>query len=273
MPTVVCFHAHPDDESIATAGLMARASAAGHRVVLVVATRGERGTPVPGVLADGEDLSLRRTAETYESARRVGAQRVEFLGFVDSDMMGEPANEEPWTFWQADVDHAARRLSVILDEERADLLTVYDDNGGYGHPDHIQVHRVGTRAASMAGTPVVFESTMNRTFIQRRMEEMPVPVESTGGDTAAPSGPPDVSNLGKPEEEITHRVDVRAVLDRKRAAMEAHESQIAPDHFLLAMAPEVFAEAMGTEWFILHAGDVSAGSWVAELFEPHQPGA
>ena len=114
--------------------------------MLVFATRGELGEPVPGVLEPGEPLAIRRSAECYASAAVLGAKRVEFLGYTDSGMMGEPSNDAPYCFWQADVEHAARRLAVILDEEEPDVLTIYDDNGGYGHPDHIQVHRVGRRA-------------------------------------------------------------------------------------------------------------------------------
>src|SRR4051812_16738827 len=141
MATLVCFHAHPDDESIATGGTMAKAAAAGHRVVLVLATRGEKGEIVDGVLQPGEPLGLRRIGEAMASAEVLGVQRVEFLGYVDSGMMGMPENEGPYAFWQADVDHAAARLATILREEDADIVTIYDDNGGYGHPDHIQVHR------------------------------------------------------------------------------------------------------------------------------------
>ena len=97
---------------------MAKAAGAGHRVVLVVATRGEHGEPVPGVLDDGEQLSVRRIAETHESAEVLGVDRVEFLGYVDSGMMGEPTNDEPGSFWQADVDEAAARLAAILGEEQ-----------------------------------------------------------------------------------------------------------------------------------------------------------
>ena len=130
MGTIVSFHAHPDDEAIGTAGTLARAADAGHRVVLVFATRGELGEPVPGVLGDGEQLALRRSAECFAAAREIGAHRVEFLGYTDSGMMGEATNGAPWCFWRAPVEHAARRLAVILDEEEPDVLTVYDDNGG-----------------------------------------------------------------------------------------------------------------------------------------------
>ena len=109
MGTIVSFHAHPDDESIQDAGTLARAAAAGHRVVLVFATRGELGEPVPGVLGPGEQLSMRRSAECYSSAAAIGAERVEFLGYTDSGMFGEPSNAAPYCFWQADVTAARRR--------------------------------------------------------------------------------------------------------------------------------------------------------------------
>lgn len=261
MATIVSLHAHPDDESIAVAGTLARATAAGHRVVLVFATRGELGEPVPGVLADGEQLTLRRTAECYASAAALGVERVEFLGYTDSGMMGEATNDLPWCFWQADVDQAAHRLRAILDEEQPDVLTIYDDNGGYGHPDHIQVHRVGHRAAELAGSPYVVESTINRTAIERGLAERGL------GDRG-----PDLDanpDFGKPESVITHRVDATAVIAEKRKAMEAHSSQIAPDHFLLAMPDDIYTAAMGVEWYIVDPQQpAEAPAVFTELFEP-----
>ncbi|QGG94816.1 PIG-L family deacetylase [Actinomarinicola tropica] len=254
MATLVCFHAHPDDESIATGGLMARAAADGHRVVLVVATRGEHGEVAPGFLGDGEQLGVRRISETFAAAEVLGVHRVELLGYVDSGMMGEPENLAPYSFWQADVDAAARRLAAILDEEQAEVLTVYDDHGGYGHPDHIQVHRVGVRAGELAGTPHVYESTMNRDAIAALMAEMPAPedAEVPGGDEADPTADPD---FGSPAAVITHAVDVADLADLKRRAMRAHASQIADDSFFLAMPDEAFVRAFGTEWFIRHGSE------------------
>ena len=253
MTTIVCFHAHPDDESIGTGGTIARAAAAGHRVVLVIATRGERGEPTPGVLAEGEMLWERRIVETLESARILGVQRVEFLGYVDSGMMGEATNDFPYSFWQADVEHAANRLAAILREESADVLTVYDDNGGYGHPDHIQVHRVGLRAAQMAGTPEVFQGTMNADHIRRTIAT--VMAQQAADGTEPPENAPteedlDANTFGKPEVELTHAIDVSDLLDTKRASMVAHASQIAPDSWFLTMGDDAFASAFGTEWFI-----------------------
>ncbi|MCY3952724.1 MAG: PIG-L family deacetylase, partial [bacterium] len=136
MATLVCFHAHPDDEAIATGGTMAKAAAAGHRVVLVLATRGEEGEQIPGVVPDGEDLGAWRERETRDSAAVLGCHRVVFLGYRDSGMAGVPTNDAPESFWQADVNEAARRLAGILATEGADVLTIYDSHGGYGHPDH-----------------------------------------------------------------------------------------------------------------------------------------
>src|SRR5437764_1267119 len=145
MATLVCFHAHPDDETTSTGGVMAKAAADGHRVVLVVATKGEHGSVPDGMLAAGEPLWQRRMAELAASAEVLGVSRVELLGYVDSGMIGTPENDAPQSFWQADLDEAAARLVAILEEEQADVLTIYDDHGNYGHPDHIQIYRVGQR--------------------------------------------------------------------------------------------------------------------------------
>ncbi len=182
--TIVFFHAHPDDEAIATGGTMARASRDGHRVVLVSATRGELGEFAPDSLADGEALVDRRVAELHAAAAVLGVDRVEFLGYRDSGMAGEPTNDDPESFWRADLDEAAGRLARLLTEEHADVLTIYDDHGNYGHPDHIQVHRVGVRAAELAGTPRVYEATANRDHLRRLMEMMPQ-------DPDAPEAPAD----------------------------------------------------------------------------------
>ncbi len=273
MGTIVSFHAHPDDESIATGGTLSRAADAGHRVVLVFATRGELGEPVPGVLAEGEQLSLRRTAEVYESAAVLGVHRVEFLGYTDSGMIGEATNDVPWCFWQADVEQASNRLAAILLEEKPDVITIYDDHGGYGHPDHIQVHRVGKRAAELAGVPVVAQGTMNRDLMGRAMamaNELGMAIPEGMADELSEERPKapeppviDRSSFGKPEAELTHMVDASSVLERKRASMLAHGSQIGPDHFMASMPLDAFAFVFGSEWFIV---DGPSGPDAPELF-------
>ncbi|WP_424184028.1 PIG-L family deacetylase [Actinokineospora sp. G85] len=242
MATLVSFHAHPDDECINCGGVMRKAADEGHRVVLVVATRGEVGEIVPGVLEPGEQLWERRVRETHAAAEILGATRVEFLGYVDSGMMGEATNSAENTFWTADVEEAATRLAAILVQESADALTIYDDNGGYGHPDHIQVHRVGLRAAELAATPRVYQATANRDHLKEGF---------AAARAAGVEGiPTDDFDMGKPAAEITTAVDVTAYLPAKRAAMRAHASQIAEDSFFLALPEEAFAFAFGTEWFI-----------------------
>ncbi len=245
MAAIVSFHAHPDDESIATGGTLARAAAEGHRVVLVFGTRGECGEVADGFLADGEALGDRREQEVASSASALGVHRVEFLGYRDSGMIDEATNDDPSCFWQADVDEAAARLSAILKDESADILTVYDSHGGYGHPDHIQVHRVGHRAAEMAGTPHVYESTMNRDHLRRVMEV----AAAENPDFEGPDLD-DESEFGSPESVITTTVDVEGWLGAKRASMAAHASQIPEDSFFLALPDEAFAMAFGNEWFI-----------------------
>jgi LmbE family N-acetylglucosaminyl deacetylase len=262
MATLVCFHAHPDDEAIATGGLMAGAAAAGHRVVLVVATQGEEGEPVPGVLSPGEPLGRRRVAETCAAARTLGVARVEFLGYRDSGMMGRPANAEPTCFWQASVEHAAARLAAILQDEDADLLTTYDAGGTYGHPDHIQVHRVGARAAELAGVPV-YEATVNREVMAWLRAE----IDASPGD-AGPNPNFDVESFGLPAEAITHRLDVGDLLALKRAAMRCHASQIAPDDWLLTMPTRRIEGLFGAEWFVRSGHARPAGAPFANQLLP-----
>jgi LmbE family N-acetylglucosaminyl deacetylase len=261
MATLVSFHAHPDDESIAMGGVMAKASEEGHRVVLVVATRGEHGEVDEGFLDQDEPLWRRREQETRASAAILGVARVEFLGYVDSGMMGTPENEFPGSFWQADVEEAGTRLAIILSEEGADVLTVYDENGHYGHPDHIQVYRVGMRAAELAGTPRVYMNTLNRDHIRRSFEHL----AASGADVPDDMDPGFLETLGVPEERITTTVDVRPYLARKRASMAAHASQINEASFFLAMAPEQFEEGFGHEWFI--RCDADPGMEETDLFD------
>lgn len=224
---------------------MRKAADDGHRVVLVVATRGEHGEVEDGFLADGEELWERRVIETHDSAKILGVSRVEFLGYVDSGMMGTETNDAPGSFWTANVDEAAEKLAAILREEHADVLTCYDDYGGYGHPDHIQVHRVGMLAGKLAGTPRVYQNTMNRDHMIRGRQLF----AAQNPDFEMPDLTEDIK-VGKPESELTAAVDVTAFLDTKRAAMRAHASQISEQSFFLAMPDETFGFAFGTEWFI-----------------------
>lgn len=260
MATLVCFHAHPDDESIATGGVMRRAADEGHDVVLIVATAGEEGEVDEGFLDDGESLGDRRMRETLASAEILGVRAVEWLGYRDSGMVDTPTTKNPECFWQADVEEAAQKVAAILAKHGADVFTIYDSNGNYGHPDHVQVHRVGVRAAELYGKADVFEATMNRDYIIRNMSQAMRDAADNPGDL------PDVDdpdfNLGVPESEITTRVDVSDYVDVKRASMRAHASQISEQSFFLAMPDEAFTMAFGQEWFVHHGvGTKSPDDW------------
>ncbi|MGH3493008.1 MAG: GlcNAc-PI de-N-acetylase, partial [Sciscionella sp.] len=160
---------------------------------------------------------------------------------------GEETNDAAGAFWRCDVEQAASALADILIEERADVLTCYDDHGGYGHPDHIQVHRVGIRAAELAGTPRVYQSTMNRDAMIRNREKFLAMAAEAGIDLPDPGA---VDDFGTAENEITAAVDVTRYAEFKRRAMQAHASQISADSFFLAMPKEAFLATFGTEWFI-----------------------
>ena len=247
MANLVFFHAHPDDESIATAGSMLKAARGGHRVALLVATGGELGEVCEGLLAEGETLGERRAAEVAASAEVLGVSRFEMLGYHDSGMAGDATNEAPHAFWRADTVEAAARVAEILREEEADLLTIYDPNGSYGHPDHIKVHHVGTRAAELAGVKKLYWATMNRDQIKRQMAVLEA-AESLLDEERRERASEE--NFGMPEAEITHAIDVRDVLDEKRVSMKAHASQITEESFFLTMDDEQFSQAFGTEWYV-----------------------
>ncbi len=247
--TVVSFHAHPDDEALYTAGTLARAVADGHRVVLVVATVGESGLASP---ASPGDLPLgdRRLDELTASAREIGCARVVLLGYGDSGFYGT-ANPDGQPFAYADVEEAAGKLAEVLVEEQADVLTTYDAAGGYGHADHKQVHRVGSRAAVLAGTPVVLEATADRDVLERVVRLLRAVRWALPGLFIPPA-----ETAYTARRDITHRIDIRDQLSVKRAAIAAHVSQsTAPAGvrtlwLILKLPRPVFARAFRYEWFV-----------------------
>lgn len=247
--TLVSFHAHPDDEALLTAGTLARAAAEGHRVVLVVATWGEAGLASAQLRAGGT-LGARREAELRRSARALGVARVECLGYADSGMADDPSGAES-AFAHADQEEAAGRLARILREEDADVVTIYDPSGGYGHPDHVQVHHVGLRAAELAGTRVVLEATVDRGLLCRALRL----VKRLPG-VPADLRPERFANAYTASEKLTHRVDVRRFTRQKRASMAAHASQASADEgvrtlaVLLRLPGPVYRRVLGREWFV-----------------------
>ncbi len=247
--TVVSFHAHPDDEALFIAGTLSRAVAEGHRVVLVFATAGEAGLAAGAITAAG-GLSERREAELRRSAAAIGCHDVRLLGYHDSGMDGR-AGPPDRAFARVDVEEAATRVAALLSDVGADVLTVYDPAGGYGHPDHVQVHRVGVRAAQIAHTPVVLEATVDRRPLLRALRILHAlrlaPRDWDPARFAASYADP---------ERITHRVDVRGYVSQKRAAMAAHASQTTADEgkrtlsVFLKLPSPVFRRVFGHEWFV-----------------------
>ncbi len=245
----VFFHAHPDDEALLTAGTMARLAAEGHRVVLVVATSGEQGLAA-ATATGGKRLGDVRVEETRASARALGCARVEFLGYVDSGLDGQAVGDSGRVpFASADLDEAARALADLLREEDASLLTTYDPAGGYGHPDHVQVHRVGARAAELAGTPLVLQATVDRDLLLRALRLLrlvyPLPIDPAG-----------FARAYTPRNAITHRIDVRRYVSAKRRSMLAHVTQTTGGESvrtlaaLLRLPRFAFRLALGTEWYV-----------------------
>ena len=261
--TVAFFHAHPDDEAIFTAGTMARLAADGHHVVLVMATGGEHGVGASdcGVGFDRSAVGAIRRSETDRAAAILGIGTVIACGFEDSGLDGE----NPAGLAHQRTGRAADRVARLLDASgiRPEVWVTYDERGIYGHPDHIQVNRVGTRAAELAGVERVYWATMNRTRILAQMAENPTLRDEIDPD----DDPMDMNTFGMPEEDITHAVDVSAHVATKRAAMAAHASQIAPDAFFLAMPDEVFAGAFGTEWFVDPNRPRAGRAFGADLFD------
>ncbi|MBT8241858.1 MAG: PIG-L family deacetylase [Acidimicrobiia bacterium] len=261
MSVLVCFHAHPDDEVLTTGGLKRKAADSGHEVHLVTATMGEHGVPKPGVLNPGEELWKRRVQEVAQAAAILGCVSNEFLGYEDSGMMGEATNDNPACFWQADVEDAALRLAHMLNRVDADVLTIYDPHGLYGHPDHIQVHRVGHRAAQLAGVRHVYEATVSREDAQAAMQE----------HNMDPDGEHDANEalneqFGVPRAQIRYSVNVHDQLKAKRLAIQAHRSQISEDDFFLSVPDDAFRMIFGQEFFaITNDGDVGGPTEVELL--------
>ena len=251
MATIIYFHAHPDDECILTGGSIARASDEGHRVVLVTATNGDHGE-VPDDLRPGETLVDRRRHETECSAQKLGIARIVWLGYEDSGMTGWEQNQNAGAFCNASLNEAAHKLAEVLDEERADLLVTYDWHGGYGHPDHIMVHKVGHRAHQLRPNVALYEATMNRDRMRRLVaaaKEAGVSEEDLDFDPDAPAD--DGNPMGSLESEINISVDVAKWAKRKRDAVACHASQVSTSGFFLSMDEEMFALAFGNESYII----------------------
>ncbi|MEW2352559.1 N-acetyl-1-D-myo-inositol-2-amino-2-deoxy-alpha-D-glucopyranoside deacetylase [Spirillospora sp. NPDC029432] len=273
-PRILFVHAHPDDESIGTGATMAKYAAEGAHVCLVTCTLGEEGEVIPDELrhlaSDKEDrLGEYRVGELAEACAALGVTDHRYLGgpgrWRDSGMMGAPTNDDPRCFWRADLDEAAGELVKVIREVRPQVLVTYDDRGNYGHPDHIQAHRVAWRAYELAADPAhgdgepwrigkFYAYATPRTVLARAiavMREARLPFGRVAGLDELGSGVPD--------DQVTTVVDSRAHLPAKLAALRAHRTQIvvAPEEVgpFFALSNNLGQQAFGTEYFILLAGE------------------
>ncbi|MGA5818996.1 N-acetyl-1-D-myo-inositol-2-amino-2-deoxy-alpha-D-glucopyranoside deacetylase [Kitasatospora sp. NPDC094028] len=268
-------HAHPDDESIGNGATMARYAAEGAGVTLVTCTLGEGGEVIPPELAhltaDRDDtLGAYRIGELTEAMRALGVTDFRFLGgpgrYRDSGMMGVPENDAPGCFWQADVDEAADHLVAVVREVRPQVLVTYDPDGGYGHPDHIQAHRVAMRAYELAADPAhrpelgpawrtakVYWNRMPRTVLDAGLAATAAAARFPG--VAEPADIPGVVA----DEVVTTVLDGSAYAARKAAALTAHATQITVDGDSFALSNHLGQPLFATEYYQLVHGQAGPG--------------
>jgi LmbE family N-acetylglucosaminyl deacetylase len=305
-PTLMTIHAHPDDESIGCGGTMAKNVAAGRRVVLVTGTRGELGEIVVPDLDTPDNhrrLGELRAVELERAMGRLGVTEWENLGYRDSDMMGRAGNHDPRSFWQADLDEAAGRLVWLIRRYQPDVVTTYNEYGGYGHPDHIRVHDVAVRAFPRAGDPAWYleqlapdhggtgpaeadgglapwqpKKLYEQAFPASFFEEMRAFYERTGKSN--PWAPPEdatpeqlaemeaeAAKMLVPDDTITAWIDISGdPLERKWAALAEHVTQISPDFPMVAIGLDAWRDIWTKEAFILRESRVETSPPEDDLF-------
>ena len=278
MAGLMAFHAHPDDESSSMGGVLAMYAAAGKDVVVVTATDGVEGEILnydnPEELLP--NLAEMRRQEVLDALAILGVADHEFLGYRDSGMMGTPQNDNPASFWQADFSEATTRLIRLIRKYRPEILTIYDPWGGYGHPDHIQVHRIGIAAffgsldegryplidgEEIWSPTKVYWSTWPRSRVQVFAKHR------LAAGTITQDEYESSQRAGTPDEEITAVVDISSYLDVKLAALKAHRTQIPDDWFMFQVPEEHRASVFGTETFQRIYSRVEAPFRETDLFE------
>ena len=291
--TLMTVHAHPDDETIGTGGTMAKAVRAGHRVVLVTCTRGEMGEIVVKEMDTPENhrrLGEIRAGELEAAMGVLGVTEWENLGYRDSDMMGREGNNDPRTFWQADIDEAARRLTWLIRRYKPDVVTTYNAFGGYGHPDHIRVHDTAIRAVPRAGdpnwypeqletglepwTPKKFYEQATPASIRRKMNER---LAELGTDTAwlpPKDATPEqlaeyeerMAQMLTPDDQVTTWIDIGDELEAKWAAIQKHVTQINMDFPFMKLGFDGWKEFWGRETYVLRDSRVETAIPESDLF-------
>ncbi len=260
-------HAHPDDETIGSGSTMAKYAAEGAQVTLVTCTAGEEGEVLIADLAhlaahETDTLGLHRREELAAAMRELGVADHRFLGghghFRDSGMIGTPPNDRADCFWRADLLAAATLMVEIIREVRPQVLITYDDFGGYGHPDHIQAHRVAMYAAQLASVESfkpelgaaweitkIYWTAFPRSVWRAGIEAL----KAQGSDSPFAAMDPDDLPFACPDEYVTTEIHGSDYLDQKMGALRAHATQIDVQGGFFALSNNLGAEAMGTEYF------------------------
>jgi N-acetyl-1-D-myo-inositol-2-amino-2-deoxy-alpha-D-glucopyranoside deacetylase len=303
--TLMTVHAHPDDETISTGGTMAKAVRDGHRVVLVTGTRGELGEIVVPDLDTPDNhrrLGEIRAAELEAAMGELGVTEWENLGYRDSDMMGRVGNQDARSFWQADLDDAARRLVWLIRRYRPDVITTYNEYGGYGHPDHIRTHDVAVRAYPRSGDRAWYPEQLApehggtgpaeadgglAPWSASKMYEQAIPASVrdqmaermkalgktswwTPPDDASPEEraefEAEIAKMLVPDETITTRVDISPMLEAKWNALQRHVTQMAPDNPFIQFGLDGWREFWAQETYILRESRVESALPETDLF-------
>jgi N-acetyl-1-D-myo-inositol-2-amino-2-deoxy-alpha-D-glucopyranoside deacetylase len=284
--SLLLVHAHPDDECIPTGVTIAKYAAEGVRVTVVTCTLGEAGEIVADDLQhlaeQGPDaLGQHRVTEMAAAAKELGLIDHRWLGgagrWRDSGMMGTPENDDPRAFWQADLAEATAALVEVIREVRPQVVVTYDDNGDYGHPDHIQAHRVTVAAIDKAADPAygagepwqvvkLYQTAFPKSVLRAGFEYF----KASGDEFFAAYDSADEMPFGVPDEQVTTVVAAPEHVERKFAAMRAHRSQIRPDGVFFMLPPDVAAIGMGTEHYTLTRGELGPdrgeNGWETDLF-------
>jgi N-acetyl-1-D-myo-inositol-2-amino-2-deoxy-alpha-D-glucopyranoside deacetylase len=277
MNGLLLVHAHPDDECFSTGGLIARTIAEGHRVDLVTCTGGEEGEIHDPTLDASEaqprlrDIRARELACSLDALRGAGPGTLELhlLGYRDSGMMGTESNQRPDAFWNADLEEATSRLMAIVRRARPAVMISYDENGNYGHPDHINAYRIATAAWQAAadasrfpeaGEPhsvaKIYQTVFSRENwgeLQEKMREREIPLPWEGSEEESDSVPEegDEGEFGVPHDQITTIVDVLAWKQQKLASMDCHRTQRQDLGWLVDLPPDLQDMALSPETFML----------------------
>ena len=305
-PTLMTVHAHPDDETIGTGGAMARAVAAGHRVVLITCTRGEMGEIVVPDMDTPENhrrLGEIRAGELERAMAVLGVTEWENLGYHDSDMMGRPGNRDPRTFWQADLDEAVGRLVWFVRRFQPDVITTYNHFGGYGHPDHIRTHLVAVGAFERAGDPARYPEQLApehggtgateaegglAPWAPSKLYEQAIPASVRGamerrlnelGKKSFWQAPEDATpgqieefeafaaKMLVPDDQVTTWLDISgAPIEAKWAAIHEHVTQISDESPFMLMGLDGWREGWSQEAYVLRESRVPTSIPETDLF-------